>query len=98
MKVTDIDIRGLHYAAGVARYEGHVSMELQHGANEAPPMHLQFLCHADQHEGAPSTLVTYDLIKDALRQARRMPGFRRGEVTIEVDISSAMAGVRASSA
>lgn len=87
MKVTNIDIADLRFDARAARHEGHVMMELR-PSKKGAPMHVHFLCHSDQVEDTPSTLVTYDLVKDALRQAHRMPGFRRGEQKIEVAISN----------
>lgn len=87
MKITNIDIADLRYDGTTSRHEGHVSMELR-PSREGAPMHVHFLCYSDKVESSPSTLVTHDLIKDALRQAHRMPGFRRGERKIEVDISA----------
>jgi len=98
MKVTDIDIIGLQYDPGQDRHEGLVSMELRPELDGAEPMNVQFLCHSGLDRGAPDTLITYDLIKDALRQAHRMPGFRRGESRIEVEVSRARIESRIASA
>lgn len=87
MKVTNIDIADLRFDTRSARHEGHVMMELR-PSRDGAPLHVHFVCHSEQIEGSPSTLVTYDLVKDALRQAHRMPGFRRGEQKIEVEIST----------
>ena len=86
MKVTDIDIDGLRFDG--TRHEALVSMELRSTRGLAP-VRVQFVCHSYQPGNCPSTLVTYDLVKDALRQAHRMPGFRRGEQRIEVDVTHA---------
>ncbi|HHS94721.1 MAG TPA: hypothetical protein ENK63_05230 [Rhodobacterales bacterium] len=79
-------------------HEGYVSMALQPQRAGAPPLHLQFFCRADQPENCPSTIVMRDLIKDALRQARRMPGFRRGEHAFEVDVNGASISPRSANA
>lgn len=94
MQVTNIDIADLHFSAGAEGHRGYVSMELQ-PSQDGPPMHMLFLCHAAQPRDCPSAIVTRDLIADALRQAHRMPGFRRGERRIEVDISHARISARA---
>lgn len=83
MRVTSIDIADLHFSRIRDCYEGYVSMELR-PSRKGAPMQVQFLCHAVQPEDVPAALVTRDLIEDALRQARRMPGFRRGEQSIEL--------------
>lgn len=98
MRVTDIDISDLHFSQQVACHEGYVAMALQPQRAGAPPMQLQFFCRADQPENCPSTIVMRDLIKDALRQARRMPGFRRGEHAFEVDVSGASISPRSANA
>jgi hypothetical protein len=89
MKVTDIDILDLHFDAAAKRHAAYVSMELCPALPGAMPVRVQYLCHCGRAERAPATLVVYDLIRDALRQARRMPGFRRGEHVIEVEVSAA---------
>lgn len=96
MRVAQIDIVDLHYSLRNHVHKGYVSMELQRGDGR-PPVQVQFLCHAQQPADCPTTLVTRDLITDALRQAHRMPGFRRGERTIEVEISSAHVTARTTS-
>ena len=83
MQVFDIDIRYFNYDAVAARFQGEVSLRV------TPPrgrrtVELDFLCHARQPRNCPTSIVTCSLIADALRQARRMPGFRRGEDRIEV--------------
>ncbi|MCI2399810.1 hypothetical protein [Aliiroseovarius subalbicans] len=85
MRVTNIEVSGLHFD-GVA-HVGHVSMKIC--ASNRSDNSLHFLCRVNQPEDCPSTLVLYDLITDALRQARRMPGFRNGEEEIKVDLSQA---------
>jgi hypothetical protein len=97
MRVTNIDIVDLHYNGANKRHQGYVSMEL-HPARTGAPMQVQFLCHAAQPHDCPPSIVTHDLIKDALRQAHRMPGFRRGEQKIEVEISKAHIAPRTASA
>ena len=98
MRVTDITITDLHFSAPSTRHEGYVSMVLRSLRDGAQPMHLQFLCQANQPETCPSTIVMHDLISDALRQARRMPGFRRGEHAFEVEVSGARMSPRRASA
>jgi|GEM_PF-2046724 len=90
---TKIDIADLHFSAGAEGYQGYVSIELR-PAQDGPPIHLQFLCHAAQPRDCPSAIVTRDLIADALRQAHRMPGFRRGKRRIEVNIAQARISAR----
>lgn len=103
MRVTDIDITDLHFSQNATGqegtgHEGYVSMALQPTREGAPPLQLQFFCRADQPENCPSTIVMRDLIKDALRQARRMPGFRRGEHAFEVYINGATISPRSANA
>lgn len=83
MRVTTIDITGLRYDDARACHEGHVSMELRPSRNGAP-MHVHFVCRSGREEHSPPSLITHDLVADALRQAHRMPGFRRGEQVIEL--------------
>lgn len=97
MKVTNIDIADLHYSGTAEHHEGYVSMEL-HSSRERAPVLVQFLCHAAQPQDCPASIVTHDLIRDALRQAHRMPGFRRGERTIELGVAEPRVAARAASA
>lgn len=85
MRVTNIDVNDQRFDG--TTHTASVSMELQSG--DRAPVNVHFLCRADQEADCPSTLVLYDLLQDALRQARRMPGFRVGEEDIQVDISTA---------
>jgi hypothetical protein len=83
MRVTNIDISGLRYDSASARHEGHVSIEL-HSSERGAPMRVHFLCHSPRERNCPASLVTEDLVSDALRQAHRMPGYRRGEAKLEL--------------
>lgn len=89
MKVTNIDIRDLSWDAQNGCYRGSVSMFMFPSPTEKP-MRVNYICRSFREENCPSSLITYDLVSHALAQARQMPGFRRGESEIEVDISSAM--------
>lgn len=84
MHVTGIDITGLHFSASKDCHESYVSMEIRPGRT-GTPLHVQFLCRARRPEDTPTAIVMQDLIEDALRQANRMPGFRRGERVITVE-------------
>jgi hypothetical protein len=86
MRVTNIDISGLRYDGTRARHEGHVSLELCPSDNGVP-IHVDFVCHSARAPDSPASLVTGDLVADALRQAHRMPGFRRGETKLELTLS-----------
>lgn len=88
MKVTGIDILGLRYDATAAYHEGYVTLQIKPTVAGAAPLLVQYLCHSGQGESAPASLITHELIGDALRQAHRMPGFRRGEQKIEVAIAA----------
>lgn len=85
MQVTNIDVNNQCFN-GTA-HTASVSMELRSG--EQTPTNVHFLCRTDRGADCPSTLVLYDLLQDALRQARRIPGFRAGEKDIEVDVTTA---------
>lgn len=95
MQVTNIDIFDLHFTGEAKGYRGSVSMELR-PTRDGVPMHVQFLCHAAQPRDCPSAIVIRELVSDALRQAHRMPGFRRAERQIKVDISRARISARLS--
>jgi hypothetical protein len=97
MKVTEIDILGLHYDAA-ACHEGLVAIELAPPVAGGALMRLQFLCHSGQGEEAPSAQVARDPVRDSLRQAHRMPGYRRGEREIELAVSGARIGGQAAPA
>ena len=83
MNVTSIDISGLQFDDARGRFQATVSMEyrVSHGS---APMLSHFVCHAVRSADCPASLVTQDLVEDALRQASRMPGYRRGERQIEL--------------
>ncbi len=83
MRVIKIDIEDLAYDDVAEQFEGHVSLMIAE-PNKARTVELHFICRVNQPKSCPSSIVTYALIADALRQARRMPGFRRGEEEIEV--------------
>lgn len=83
MKVIKIDIEDLSYNDFAHRFEGHVALLIAE-PNRARTVELHFICRVSQPRNCPGSIVTYSLIADALRQARRMPGFRRGEEEIEV--------------
>jgi len=83
MKVIKIDIEDLEYDDFAKRFEGHVSLLIAE-PNKARTVELHFISHVSQPRDCPGSIITYSLIADALRQARRMPGFRRGEEEIEV--------------
>lgn len=83
MKVIKIDVEDLTYEESEERFEGHVSLMIAE-PNKARTVELHFISHVTQPKSCPNSIVTYSLIADALRQARRMPGFRRGEEQIEV--------------
>ncbi|MGH1370130.1 MAG: hypothetical protein ACRBCL_16075 [Maritimibacter sp.] len=89
MRVTNIDIRDLDWDARDACYRGSVSMLMIPQGTEKP-MRVNYICRSFREQDCPSSLITYDLVSHALTQARQMPGFRRGERNIEVDISTAV--------
>jgi len=83
MRVVNIEIADVDYDGESQCFEGHVVLRIAQ-PDRARTVDLHFICHADQPQGCPASIVTYSLISDALRQARRMPGFRRGEEEIVV--------------
>lgn len=87
MLATKIDVSEINYNDALGLYNGHVAMLLQPSRSDAP-VNVHYSCSTPQPAGCPSSLVVYGLIRDAVRQARRMPGFRQGERKIEVDIAS----------
>ena len=89
MRVTNIDVNDLTFDGTLHR--ATVSMDLL-GENGSD-VSVHFLCKTERPKDCPSTLIQYDLMNDALRQARRMPGFRAGEEEIIVEISSAQTSV-----
>jgi len=83
MRVIKIEIEDLAYDGLAGQFEGHVSLTIAE-LNKSRTVELHFISHVTLPERTPGSIVTYNLIADALRQARRMPGFRRGEEQIEV--------------
>lgn len=96
MKVTSIDITNLRYDSASACHEGHVTLQLCASKQDAP-MHVHFVCHSSRSAGEPASLVTHDLVEDALRQAHRMPGYRRGERVLELAEAARKSVARAGS-
>ncbi|WP_281840770.1 hypothetical protein [Sinisalibacter aestuarii] len=86
--MTDIEIAGLGYEPDGACHSGHVTMELT-PKQGGTPTHMHFACRSALPADTPADLIRQDLIEDALRQARRMPGFRRGEREIELPLPRA---------
>ncbi|PIE08401.1 MAG: hypothetical protein CSA74_02850 [Rhodobacterales bacterium] len=83
MKVIRIDVEDLAYESVSERFEGHVELTIAE-PGKARTVTLHFVPHVCLPESTPGSIVTYSLIADALRQARKMPGFRRGEEQFEV--------------
>jgi len=86
VRVTDIEISDLHYSHALGHQLANVSITL---IREGVAAHIHLLCRAARPDDCPEDTVTHDVIDDALRQVRRMPGVRRGERQIDVDISTA---------
>lgn len=86
IRVSDVEISDLHFSQDRNRHLAYVSMTIARGETATQ---VQFLCCADQPETAPTAIVSQGLVTDALRQAYRMPGFRRGERRIDVEIATA---------
>lgn len=89
MKVTNIDIRDLSWDDRNSCYRGSVSMMME-PSDGGEPSRANYICVSLREKNCPSSLITYDLVSHALTQARQMPGYRRGESNIEVDISTAV--------
>lgn len=89
MKVTDINLRDLQYDGQRACFRASVSMTME-ASDDARPKRVNFICQSHREPDCPSSLITYDMVTHALEQAGQMPGFRRGEEQISVDISSAV--------
>lgn len=89
MKVTDIDIRDLKWDETPGCFRASVSMMME-PSDGHPPRRVNFICQSHRAHDCPSSLITYDMVTHALDQARQMPGFRRGEEQISVDISTAL--------
>lgn len=89
MKVTDIDLRDLKYDDVRGCFRASVSMTME-PADGSTAKRVNFICQSHRDADCPSSLITYDMVTHALDQARQMPGFRRGEEQIAVDISTAV--------
>jgi hypothetical protein len=87
MNVTRIEITTPRFDTDAARHQAYVSFDMRPDRGSVPVI-AHFLCHSGCAPDSPSSLVTQDLIEDALRQARRMPGFRRGERQIILKLSA----------
>lgn len=87
MDVTGIEITAPRFDPDTARHQAHVCLEMR-PATSGMPLHVHFLCHSPRPADDPTSLIGQDLIADALRQARRMPGFRRGERRIVMRLSA----------
>ncbi len=83
MKVTKIEITRQRFNSTKALHEGLVTLKsvLPHGERA---VWVQFLCTTPHKADCARSVVVHGLIEDALRQARRMPGFRRNEEPIEI--------------
>lgn len=89
MKVTDIDIRDLRWDDRTKCFRAAVSMAMM-PAGGSYAKQVNFICQSHRANDCPSSLITYDLVTHALEQARAMPGFRRGEEQISVEITTAV--------
>ena len=89
MKVTDIDIQDLTRDEARGCFRAAVSMTLRHADSDSKEQ-VNFICRSARAADCPSSLITYDLVTHALEQARAMPGFRRGEEQISVEITAAL--------
>ena len=87
MDITAIEITQARFDPDAARHQAHVCLDMRPGDRDTP-LHMHFLCHSARGATEADSLVTEDLIADALRQARRMPGFRRGERRIVMRLSA----------
>ncbi|RME17232.1 MAG: hypothetical protein D6801_03885 [Alphaproteobacteria bacterium] len=84
MRIRHVEVFGLHHDSEAGVYRASLSLEVAADGG-ARGDRLHFLCSADLPATAPRDIVVQALLDDALRQARRMPGFRRGEEPIEID-------------
>lgn len=83
MQIIRIEIENRQFDEQARRFRASVSLEAAIG-NREQPVHIQFLCHADLPGASDPATVSRHLFDDALRQAGRMPGFRRRENQIVV--------------
>ena len=83
MQVKNIDVTGVAFDG--TQHVGEVVMTLE-GTRSKVEMRLA--CRSERGADCPSTLVLYDLMTDALDQAKRTPGVKV-EDGFEVDISTA---------
>ncbi len=83
MRVTKIEITRQRFNSARSLHEGLVTLKsaLPHSDRS---IWVQFLCTTPHEADCPRSVVVHDLIEDALRQAHRMPGFRRNEEPIEI--------------
>lgn len=89
MRVTDIDIRDLKWDDFAKCFRGSVSMAIV-TKEGAMAKQLNYICQSRREFDAPSSLITYDLVTHALEQARTMPGLRKGDDDLHVDITAAV--------
>lgn len=84
MKATNIILSDIRFDEGTAVHRGRVSLSLTGGQ---VPLLVDFHCNAAQPRDCPRTLVVHDLLKDAMRQARDLPGLRRlgGDIAMDFE-------------
>lgn len=83
MLVKNIDVTGVAFDG--THHVGEVVMTLE---GVRTKVEMKLACRSERGADCPSTLVLYDLMTDALNQAKRTPGVKV-EDGFEVDISTA---------
>lgn len=83
MQVKNIDVTGVAFDG--THHVGEVTMTLEGALSE---VQMRLACRSERGADCPSTLVFYDLMTDALDQARRTPGMVVDD-RFEVDITTA---------
>jgi|GEM_PF-6766381 hypothetical protein len=83
MQVKNIDVTGVAFDG--THHVGEVVMTLE---GTRTKVEMKLACRSERGADCPSTLVLYDLMTDALNQAKRTPGVKV-EDGFEVDISTA---------
>lgn len=85
MQARDFSVTDIRFDPAIASFRGNVRMHLTGGR---VPLLVSFVARADRPEDCPRSLVIFDLLKDALRQARDLPPLRKSVRGIEADFDN----------
>ena len=75
MYVTSVSLSNLSFDEAMGRVTGSVSLEIGNDDAESPAVNAQFLCRIPAGSAMPHSDQVIGLVREALRQARRLPDF-----------------------